>query len=241
MKKICLLVVCAVACCWVVLSCSSCCHGLRWWLGIKPPPLPQQVITDQIGLRKVEMSLTSIGKFETHIFPEDERNGYMKLPRDFLKSIFNDDYIMHYEKIRFANSDYHIALDYNDDIVFVKANLPGKIVKKLSSPRSIWAFIPLTLKFGEKQYLVISIQNMPKTDSSVLFVLDEQLNVVYEEHDLYTYEIGTCHDPQYGDCLIVKTGNFHPPQETGDEKYWVYYLPQIKEDSTKCDIIPEKL
>ena len=121
-------------------------------------------------------------------------------------------------------------MDDNDNIIFVENNSPQKIVKKLSSLSSkvIYKFTPLTLKFEGKNYLVMSIQNMSRTSSSILLILDEQLNIVYKEYDLYNYEIGLYNDKQYGDCLIMKTGKFHPPKErkSEDEKYWLYYLPK---------------
>ena len=164
----------------------------------------------------------------------------MDFPRDFMPSIFGDEYIYHYEKITFANIQYHIGLDDNDDIIFVENNSPQKIVKKLSllSPRAIYKFTPLTLKFEGKNYLVMSIQNMSRTSSSILLILDEQLNIVYKEYDLYNYEIGLYNDKQYGDCLIMKTGKFHPPKErkSEDEKYWLYYLPkEVQEDPSESD------
>ena len=121
----------------------------------------------------------------------------MDFPRDFMPSIFGDEYIYHYEKITFANIQYHIGLDDYDNIIFVENNSPQKIVKKLSllSPRAIYKFTPLTLKFEGKNYLVMSIQNMSRTSSSILLILDEQLNIVYKEYDLYNYEIGRGKQP----------------------------------------------
>jgi hypothetical protein len=155
-----------------------------------------------------------------------------------MTSIFGDEYIYHYEKITFANIQDHIGLDDNKNIIFVENNSPQKIVKKLSllSSKAIWIFTPLTLKFEGKNYLVMSIETM--SNSSILLILDEQLNIVYKEYDLYNYEIGLYNDKQYGDCLIMKTGKFHPPRErkSEDEKYWLYYLPkEVQEDTSESD------
>lgn len=176
--------------------------------------------------------------FDNHFLAYERRNSYMDFPRDFMPSIFGCEYIYHYEKITFANIQYHIGLDDYDNIIFVENNSPQKIVKKLSSLSSkvIYKFTPLTLKFEGKNYLVMSIQNM--SNSSILLILDEQLNIVYKEYDLYNYEIGLYNDKQYGDCLIMKTGKFHPPRErkNEDEKYWLYYLPkEVQEDPSESD------
>ena len=163
MKKICLLVVCAVACCWVVLSCSSCCHGLRWWLGIKPPPLPQQVITNQIGLKKVELSSTAIKKFDRRPIPTYEEICKMfdrKGTTEFRKLFFGTEYIFYYQKTTFANTVFYIAYTPEDEFVFVNIDAPGRIVKKLSSPRSPRSFMIEKIHFGDKEYLAFSIQNL---------------------------------------------------------------------------------
>ena len=185
------------------------------------------------------VSSTAIKKFDRRPIPTYEEIYKMfkrKGTKEFRKLFLGTEYIFYYQKNTFSNTFFYIAYTPADEFVFMNIDAPGRIVKKLSSPRSPRSFMIEKIHFGDKEYLAFSIQNMGRTNSSVLFILDEQLNVVYEEHDLYTYEIGTCHDPRYGNCLIVKTGNFHPPQETGDEKYWLYYLPkEVQEDPSESD------
>ena len=237
MKKF---IVCCIMCIGCLFISASCCHGIGWWLGIKPEPLPQRIIINKIGLKKIELKSNTDLIFYKLFLAYKERNDYMDFPRDFMTSIFGYKYIFHYEKITFANIQYHIGLDDNKNIIFVENNSPQKIVKKLSllSSKAIYTFTPLTLKFEGKNYLVMSIQNMSRTNSSILLILDEQLNIVYKEYNLYNYEIGLYNDKQYGDCLIMKTGKFHPPKErkSEDEKYWLYYLPkEVQEDPSESD------
>ena len=144
MKKF---IVCCIMCIGCLSIFTSCCHGIGWWLGIKPEPLPQRIIINKIGLKKIELKSNTDLIFDKLFLAYKERNSYMDFPRDFMPSIFGDEYIYHYEKITFANIQYHIGLDDNDNIIFVENNSPQKIVKKLSllSPRAIYTFTPLTL------------------------------------------------------------------------------------------------
>lgn len=197
----------------------SCCHGPAWWLGIKPPQLPQQVVTNMIGIKKVDLSSTAIKEFNTELFPEWNHSDAME---NFYKATFGTSWIWHYERIAFAGSDYHVALNDNREIIFAKDGHAAKIVKSLPLPRKVWSFVPIIMQRQNEKYLMLVVQNSGKSNSSLLFILDKRLNVVYEEHALHAYEIGTYKDKQYGDCVIVKIGKFHPHNEKGDEKYFVY-------------------
>ena len=230
MKRAFLISICAFACCLVIFSCASCCHGIGWWLGIKPPPLPQQVITNEIGIKKVELLSTTIKEFSTSstslVFSMDLPHLTQK-EADFQKKLFGKFVSDRQSKVSISDVDYYVALDYKDNLLFIaKCESSKTIRKKISHPRAIYNFAAFAARFGSNEYLVICTENAPRSNSSLLLILDTQLNVVYEEHCQHSFEAGLLHHESYGDCVIVKNGKFHPTTEKGDEKYYVYYLPE---------------
>ena len=205
----------AVGC--VMLFCVSCYPNVGWHLNAG---LPEKIIMDKIGIRKVYLSSVESGNLTTSKFPIIRSQ---PLSRNISVAVFGTEpEVWHYEKITFDNIVYHVGWDHIDrQIIFVKDDFLGKIVKKLHLPRKMNSFVIFDIQFESKKYLVVSVQNRMRTDSSLLFILDEELNTVYEEHAPYAFEIGKYKDERHGECVIVKYGPSYVEERA---KYYMYYL-----------------
>ena len=71
MKKF---IVCCIMCIGCLFISASCCHGIGWWLGIKPEPLPQRIIINKIGLKKIELKSNTDLIFYKHFLAYKRRN-----------------------------------------------------------------------------------------------------------------------------------------------------------------------
>ena len=136
--------------------------------------------------------------------------------------IFGDDSIGHCESVLFGKNLYYLGEIYAHRIVFVKSDELKKIVKTLYTPRSVSSFVPFVVQFGSETYLVVAAENLRRDNCSLLFILDKELNTVYEEHAPYAFEIGKYKDERHGECVIVKYG---PSYDEDHAKYYMYYLP----------------
>ena len=225
-KRIWLIAFVAAGC---VILCASCDDDYKTIFFSKNQlPLPKRIVTNKIGIKKVELPPVAITQFSTSRFPECPPAYTMT---GIAKAVFGIVNIWQYETIVFGNNLYHIGTtDDNMHILFVNNNSLKKVVKKIDSPRPrrIDTFKTFVTQFGTEKYLVLGVKNHPRANCSLFFVLDKNLDIVYEEHSLHAFEIGMYHDEKYGDCVIVKSGNFHPYNVKGDEKYYMYYLPKME-------------
>ena len=204
MKRALLFLVCAVVCSFVIFGCE--------WLERGPKPLPQQVVTNQIGIKKEKLSSTEIKDFSTSPFKE------LLSKKVFGKRVSG------YRKVSVSGTDYDVSWDF-DTLFFTKSGSPEIIVKKISLPAIIYTFTAFTARFGSNEYVVVCTQNVPIPCVSLLLILDAQLNVVYEEHCPHIGEIELLHHEFYGDCVITKRMGY-PRLKSGEEKYYVYRLPK---------------
>ena len=221
-KRIWLIVLVAAAGCVMLLG--SCCHPLGWWLGIPPPDLPRQVITNKLWIQKAELPSTLIPKIDVSKFPEYDYNP--KMDRIYYP-IFGTIVMWAKNKnVEFSGNNYHIGYtlrgEQGDEIIFVKRNQLKKIVKRLALPTGIISLDTFDVQFGAEKYLVVAGPTVRKRNGSLLFILDKELNTVYEEHAPYAFEIGTYNDERHGECVIVKYGD---PYDEDRAKYYMYYLP----------------
>lgn len=214
-------------CCVMLLT--SCCHSLGWWLGIPPPILPRQVITNKLGIQKAELPSDLISQISVSKFPKYKYDPYMG---KFNYSIFGDKDVCWFKKteFEFGGSSYYIGYSsYRDKcrIVFVKSNQLKKIVKVIPIPSEspgLGSLDAFTVQLRAKKYLVVVALTLKSSHGSLLYVLDEKLDVVYEEHAPYAFETGTYLDECYGECVIVKRRDDCDKDRA--KKYYMYYLPK---------------
>ena len=139
-----------------------------------------------------------------------------------------------YQEVKFAGKNYYMFLCDDDIIIVNKEN--KKQVKNFSIEKLTYGFLARQIMLNGKPYLVI-VTYYPtwRTNTSALFVLDRDFNVVYKE--IITSlsckrggDIGSINSDKYGNCIVVKTYNKWRRYEwdewqkiNGD---WIYYLPQ---------------
>ena len=208
-KRIWLIASVAAGC---VMLCTSC-------LDIPRQP---QVITNKIGIKKVELPSDLIAKISVSEFPD--LNGRL-FDDDFCKSVFGTVFLAHTEMVSLSDGPRHLAFSTWGNFIVVKgAYSRQKIVKKLYPKGRVWGVLSFVVKFGADEYWAIAVHQ--RRNASALFILDKQLNVVYEEHDfLHCFEAGKVNDELHGEGIVLKIGNFHPYNVKGNEKYYMYYLP----------------
>ncbi len=215
MKKRIWLIAFAAGC---VMFLSSCIPPI-FGNGKSPNPLPPQVITNKLRIQKEVLPLLPS---HANTSPLPYRSNWWPDRDNFNHSIFGDGTIGHCENVIFGNSVYYLGYLYPNQIVFVKSDQLKKIVKTLPAPRRVIAFVAFVVQFESEKYLVVAVKNLRRDNCSLLFILDEKLNTVYEEHAPYAFEIGKYKDERYGECVIVKYGD---PYDEDRAKYYMYYLP----------------
>ena len=205
----------AVGC---VMLCASCIPPF-WGNGKPPNPLPPQLITNNLRIQKEVLPYLPPNA-NTSLLPE---NNWWPDKDNFNHSIFGCGPIDHCENVIFGNSVYYLGYHlYDQQIFFVKSDQLKKIVKTLPTPRKVISFVAFVVQLGSEKYLVVAVKNFKRDRCSLLFILDEELNTVYEEHAPYAFEIGTYKDERHGECVIVKYGD---PYVEERAKYYMYCLP----------------
>ena len=185
-----------------------------------------KVETNTIGLQKIPLSESGINLYNSWLndqharwqlgcCKDSEYNEQKKWRDDNGKraeKLYKNSDSRIYQEIKFAGKHYYLLLTGDDNIVIL--NKENKTpVKKLSIGKWTYGFLAREIMLKNKPYLVI-VTHYPtwKTNTSVLFLLDTDFNIVYKEiltsaDHQYGGDIGSINSDKYGNCIVVKTYN----------------------------------
>lgn len=135
---------------------------------------PPKIVLNKIGLHKVEIKSSEINEYNKLVL-----EGYDQLEK-IERTIAGTKYY-YFKKFQFLGKQYKIAIPINNWVSIIDKN--NKVLKKLGTPRYTRnaAAIELTGKDG-KSFIAIYIDQQSSSHSSTLFILSDELDLVYKEH-----------------------------------------------------------
>ena len=212
-----------------------------------------EIERNTIGLKKISLSESGIKSYNSWIDQharwqlgcgKDEeynaRGQWREANGKQAEILYGNSDMRIYQEVKFAGKNYYMFLCDDDIIIVNKEN--KKRVKNFSIEKLTYGFLARQIMLNGKPYLVIvTYYPMWRTNTTVLFILDLDFNIVYKE--ILTSlsckcggDIGTIYLDKYGNCIIAKTNNKWRRYEwdewqkiNGD---WVYYLP-LKEGENR--------
>jgi len=191
---------------------------------------PPETAINTIDLHKIELSQAEISSYQRQFFPVAYADIHLrgKMEKEGEKIFGTSGY---FQKVNFLGVEYYLHKSYYfRGVNLIRKNDMEKVLY-LSVPRNIYAFSAFEITMGNRVFLVVYVQQQPTSHSSTLFVIDQQFNIVYQEHLLGALEIGYANSLKYGNCIVLKSDNFWFPNGTDNPRVeingdWLYYLPE---------------
>jgi hypothetical protein len=188
-------------------------------------PITPQVVCKNIDIVKTPL-VTNVD-YRVMTFPEypesvEEERKSVEEWGGWINSPFS-----HVYPVSFLKEQYSLAISQEKNILYIlKAE---KHVKSIAFARYGIMTRALEWKVDNKSYLVVFVNLQATSNSSVLIILDDKMDVVYEEYLTRAEALGEGVADDFGPFIAIKSRNIFVPPGPKSERIhingdWIYYL-----------------
>ena len=183
---------------------------------------PMQTAVNTIGIEKNPLTKSAVKDYTLVYSFEKESDD------EWWRRVERGDKVLnrscgYFITVNFLGKEYYVYNSRGIDSLRIISAFDRRItVAKFSPPRYIMGIAAFQQRLGDKDYLVVYVEQQATSHSSTLLIFDDKFQIVYQDHLLGAIEIGHTVDK-----IIVKSENFWYPEGekvtvNGD---WIYHLP----------------
>ncbi len=114
-------------------------------------------------------------------------------------------------EFQFGDEHYVIACGSDDSVGIFDDDM--RLIRRLEVPRYARNAYAFEIILEDKRQLVICVSQQTTSNSSTLFVLDHEFNIVYQEHLLRAQWIAAPIDPSIGQFFLCARKRWKPEDE----------------------------